>query len=151
MANRYRVGSVNRGVRRMPTPAQWSLANESEEPRKSEDTMGTTLCSRHGPAGIAHVCLHICSTVTSYSPVTEFEEWKCIIMGDFEIPYWFCPQCFATLRSKGLPDSGFPCESEEDDAMIEQIFAQFDVNQIVCNPCLEDCIAMGRVGGEHCE
>jgi hypothetical protein len=109
--------------------------------------MGIILCPKHGHSGIAHVCSHIQAAVTAYSPVTEFEVWELYIDGDIGMPYWLCPQCLEVLRSRGLPDTGFSCESEEDDAMIERVFDQVEgVNRPVCNSCLRECIAMGRDG-----
>ena len=114
--------------------------------------MGITLCPRHGESGIALVCSHIYSAVTAYSPVTEFEVWRCYIVDDIEAPNWLCPQCLEALRSRGLPDTGFSCESEEDGAMLERVFEQVEgVDNPVCGSCLKECIAMGRDGGAHCE
>jgi hypothetical protein len=85
------------------------------------------------------------SAVTTYSPVTEFEVWECYIVDDIEMANWLCGQCPEALRSKGLPDTGFSCESEEDDAMLEHVFEQVGgVNSPVCGSCLKECIAMGR-------
>jgi len=113
--------------------------------------MGIILCPKHGKSGIAHVCSHIHSAVKAYSPVTEFEVWECYIVDDIGMPNWLCPQCLEALRSRGLPDTGFSCESEEDDAMIERVFEQVEgVNSPVCGSCLEECIAMGRDGSAHC-
>jgi uncharacterized CHY-type Zn-finger protein len=107
--------------------------------------MGLILCQRHGSSGIAHVCSHISPAVEVYSPVTEFEVWEYYIDEDIRMPHWFCPQCVKALRDKGLPDSGFSCESEESDAMLERIFEQFgDANHPVCGSCLMECIARGR-------
>ena len=112
--------------------------------------MGITLCPNHGESGIAHVCSHIHSAVTAYSPVTEFEVWECYIVDDIRMTDWLCAQCLETLRRRGLPDTGFLCESEEDDAMLERVFEQVkDANSAVCSLCLKECIAMGRAGGEH--
>jgi hypothetical protein len=41
---------------------------------------------------------------------------------------------------------------EEDDAMLERVFEQFEaLNRPVCGSCLDECIAMGSDGGAHCE
>ena len=117
--------------------------------------MGITLCPKHGESGNAHVCSHIHSAVKAYSPVTEFEVWKFyidFIDGDIEMPSWLCPQCFEALRSRGLPDTGFYCESEEDEAMLERVFEQDgEINSGVCGSCLDECIAMGRSGSGYSE
>ena len=112
--------------------------------------MGKTRCPKHGDSGIAHVCSHIHSTVTAYSPVNEFEVWEYYIVDDIRITNWLCAQCLEALRSNGLPDAGFSCESEEDDAMLERVFERVEeANSAVCGLCLKECIAMGRAGGEH--
>src|SRR5262245_47827889 len=50
-----------------------------------------------------------------------------------EVPNWLCPQCLEALRSRGLPDTGFSCESEEDGAMLERMFEQ--VEGVNCPAC----------------
>ena len=114
--------------------------------------MGITLCPRHGKSGIAHVCSHIRSAVTAYSPVTEFEVWGCYIVDDIGLTIRLCAQCLEALRSRGLPDTGFSCESEEDDTILERVFEEVEwVNSPVCGSCLRECIAMGHDSTAHCE
>jgi len=114
--------------------------------------MGIILCPKHGKSGIAHVCSHIHSAVKAYSPVTEFEVWECYIVDDIGMTNWLCAQCFEALRSRGLPDTGFFCESKEEDAMLEQVFEQVEgVNSPVCGSCLKECLAMGSDGSANCE
>jgi hypothetical protein len=80
--------------------------------------------------------------------VTEFETWEYYIVEDINLINWLCAQCLQALRSEGLPDTGFSCESEEDDAMLERVFGQVEgADSAVCGSCLDECIAMGRDGG----
>jgi hypothetical protein len=114
---------------------------------KLEDEMGLILCPKHGPTGLALVCSHIHSAVITVSPVTEFEVWEYYIVEDIRMPNWLCAQCLEALRSRGLPDTGFSPESEEDDAMLQRVFKQVEgVESVVCGSCLMECIAMSRDG-----
>jgi hypothetical protein len=133
------------------TASEWATWH-IRSPHKLEDWMGIILCPRHDRSEIALVCSHIDSTVTAYSPVTEFEVWECYIVDDIGMTHWLCPQCLWALRSRGLPDTGFSCESEEDDAMLERVFEQVEgVDSPICSSCLKECIAMNRDGSAHCE
>ena len=114
--------------------------------------MGITFCPKHGESGNAHVCSHIHSAVEACSPVTEFEVWEFYIVDDIGMRIWLCPQCLEALRRRGLPDTGFSSMSEEDDAMLERVFEQFEaINHPVCGSCLDECIGIGRNGSAHCE
>ena len=98
------------------------------------------------------MCSHIYSAVEACSPVTEFEAWECYIVDDRGMKFWLCPQCLDALRSRGLPDTGFRCESDEDGAMLERVFEQVEeANSATCWSCLEERIAMARYSGAHYE
>ena len=104
--------------------------------------MGSTVCEKHGSTGVAQVCSHVRSSVESHFRSTDAQVWKYQI-DDIEVPHWFCAACFEALRSHGLPDSGFFCDDEENDAVLERVFEQVEaVNDGVCGTCLKEWIEL---------
>jgi hypothetical protein len=59
----------------------------------------------------------------TFSP---FEAWEYYIDDDMEMTNRLCAQRFKALCGRGSLDTGFSCESEDDDAMIEQAFEQVE-------------------------